>query len=109
MITLEYLRSFRFAGYALFDLFVSFLGIYLLSPLLSKLFLKLGFKISRKSWIYFTLPLSIIVHLLIGNRTQMTRDFLDMEGHYILKIIIVILGFLGMKDINIEKKLKNNR
>lgn len=38
MPTLEYLRHFRFASYAIFDLLVSFWGIYLLSPLLSRLF-----------------------------------------------------------------------
>jgi hypothetical protein len=106
MITLEYLRSFRFAGYALFDLSISFLGIYLLSPLLSKLFLKIGFKISRKSWLFLTLPLGIIAHLLAGSKTQMTKDFLDMHGHYILKITIVILAILGMKDIKMGKKGK---
>lgn len=108
MITLEYLRSFRFAGYAIFDLVVSFLGIYLIAPLLSKLFLKLRIRISRKSWLLLTLPLSIIIHLLIGTKTQMTKDFFDMYGHYILKIVIVILSILGMRDIKIGKKAKGN-
>jgi uncharacterized membrane protein len=104
MPTIQFLRSFRFGEYAYFDIFVSFLGIYLLSPLLSKLFLKLKLKISRKSWLLLTLPLSIIVHILVKNVTPMTRDFLDFNGHYVLKGVILILTILGVKDIKRKKK-----
>ncbi len=104
MNTLEFLRQFRFGGYAIFDLVVAFLGIYLLSPLLSKLFLKIRIKIPKYNWIYLTLPLGIITHLLVGRITPMTSDFIDINGHYIIKIIIVILLILGLKGIKISKK-----
>lgn len=105
MPTLQFLRSFRFGEYAYFDLIVSFIGICLLGPLLSKLFLKLKLKVSQKSWIYFTLPIGIIIHLLVRNSTPMTRDFIDLHGHYILKAVIVGLLLLGLKDIKRIKKL----
>lgn len=106
MLTLEYIRQFRVFGYALFDLGVSFLGVYLLAPLLTKLFLMFGVKISRKSWLLLTLPLSIAIHLLVGTMTQMTRDFFDIQGHYVIKILIIGLLILGTRGITFKVKRK---
>lgn len=104
MITLEFLRHFRFAGYAIFDLAVSFLGIYLLSPLLSKLFLKIKIRVPKISWLYLTLPLSILIHLLVGKMTLMTKNFIDLQSNYLLKTIVIILFVFGLKDIKINRK-----
>ena len=104
MITLEYLRQFRIGGYATFDLAVSFVGIYLLSPLLSKLFLKFRIEIPKRNWLLLTLPIGILVHLLTGNMTLMTKDFLDIHSHYVLKILILGLLILGIRGIKITKK-----
>ena len=105
MNTIDFLRQFRIGEFALFDLGISFLGIYLFSPLLSKIFLKLKIKISRLSWLFFTLPLGILTHILIGNITPMTKNFIDLRGHYFLKILILSLLILGIKDIRrINKK-----
>ena len=109
MTPIEFLRQFRIAGYAIFDLGASFLGIYLLAPLLSRFFLKFRVQISRKSWLLLTLPLSIVAHLLVGTRTLMTKDFLDIQGHYVLKGILLALLILGIKDIKITKKKRVKR
>ena len=90
MIPIEFLRQFRIFDYAIFDFLAAFLGMYLLSPLLSKLFLKIKLDIPRKNWPYLTLPLGIAIHLLVGRITPMTRDFIDLNNHYILKILIHI-------------------
>lgn len=104
MIPIEFLRQFRFSGYAIFDIFAAFLGIYLLAPLLSKLFLKINLNVPRKNWIFLTLPIGILSHLSVGKITPMTADFLNLQNHYILKIIIFILLFFGLKNIKIVKK-----
>lgn len=104
MITLEYIRHFRIFEYAIFDLAVVFLGMYLLSPLLSKLFKKININIPKINWIFLTLPLGIIVHLIVGQITPMTKYFLDMYSHYVLKIIILLLFILGIRGIKIIKK-----
>ncbi|MBP7875943.1 hypothetical protein KA012_03025 [Candidatus Woesebacteria bacterium] len=87
------------AGYALFDLAVSFLGVYLLAPLLSKLFLKLGLIIPKKNWLFLTLPLGVLVHLLVGTITPMTKSFIDMNGGYGLKLLMVVLMILGLRGV----------
>lgn len=103
MITIEVLRQFRIGGYALFDITVAFLGMFVLSPLLSKLFFKLNVEIPRKNWLFLTLPISILTHVLIGNMTLMTKNFLDIRSHYVLKLLILILLFFGLKGIKIVK------
>lgn len=105
MITLEYIRSFRIAGYAVFDLAVSYIGVYFLTPLLTRLFLLFKIKISRKSWLILTLPLSIIIHMIVGNYTQMTKDFFDMYGHYWIKIVVLGMLIIGCRDIKYSKKI----
>jgi len=104
MIPIEFFRQFRFSGYAIFDFVAAFLGIYLLSPLLSKIFLKFRIDISKQNWLLLTLPISIFAHLLFGRITPMTRDFIDIHNHYILKVLILSLLILGIKGIKIVKK-----
>ncbi len=103
MISIEFLRQFRLGEYAIFDFVVAFLGIYLLSPLLSKIFLKFRIDIPKRNWLFLTLPISIFAHLLVGNITPMTKDFIDINNHYILKILILGLLTLGIKGIRIVK------
>lgn len=104
MITIEYLRSFHIGPYAIFDFVVSFLGVYLLSPILSKLFLKIGLKLSAHNLLLLTVPASILIHLLVGKITPMTRDFLNPDDHYLLKFLIIALIYFGIRDIKIIKK-----
>ena len=104
MISIDTLRQFRIDEYAIFDLAAAFIGIYLLSPFLTKLFLKLRIKVPKQNWIYLTLPISIGIHLIIGSNTAMVQNFFDLQGHYILKLIIICLFALGTRGIKFMKK-----
>jgi hypothetical protein len=101
MLTLEFLRQLRLGGYAIFDLSLAFLGILLLSSLLSKLFLKIGLYFPKFSWVFLTLPLGIFIHLIFGNMTPMTKDFFSWPEHFWLKIIILTSLFFGLKGVRI--------
>lgn len=103
MITIEYLRSFKLGEYAIFDLVASFVGIYLLAPALTYLFKFIKLDIPRSSWLYLTLPMSILVHMLVGKYTPMTKYFLDPSGHYLLKLFIIGLLVFGLKAIRLIK------
>ncbi len=102
-MTIEYLRSFRLSGYAIFDLTFAFGGIYLLAPWLSKLFLKIGVIIPRISWILLTLPIGVLTHIIVGTDTLMVRNFLDTQGNFGLKIFVLILTGLGLYRIRIKR------
>jgi hypothetical protein len=109
MVPIEFLRQFRLGDYAIFDFAAAFLGIYLLAPLLSKIFSKLRVEIPRQNWLYLTLPLSVVFHLLSGHITPLTRDFIDFQGHYLVKIVILALLVPGLNDIKIIKKTSFTR
>jgi len=100
-MNLEYVRSFKIGDYAIFDIVVSFVGIWILSPLLTKFFRFFKLEIPLSSWIFLTLPLSILIHALVGKITPMTKYFLDPSGHFLLKLFIVILLVLGLSKIKI--------
>ncbi len=104
MNILEFLRQFRILDYAVFDFVVSFLGIYLLSPRLTRYFKKIRLDVPKLNWLFLTLPFSILIHLIFFQITPMTRDFFDLNDHYILKIIIIGLLILGLRGIKIIKK-----
>lgn len=105
MTTLEFLRQFRIGDYAIFDLALAILGMALLAPLLSKLFLKLHIEIPRKNWPILALPLGILAHLLVGNITPMTEDFFNPSGHYFIKLLILTLLVLGVRGVKIKKTI----
>jgi hypothetical protein len=104
MSTIEQLRQFRIFNYAIFDFAVSFLGIWLIAPFLSKFFRRLNLEVPKSSWLFLTLPISILVHILAKNITPMTENFLDLGGHYILKTIVLGSMVFGLKGIKIIKK-----
>jgi hypothetical protein len=104
MSTIEFLRQFRIGGYAIFDFVVSFIGIYLISPLLSRLFRIVRLDIPKLSWMFFTIPIGILAHVLSGRITPLTAWFLDLHSHYIVKIVVIVLIVLGVKDIKILRK-----
>jgi hypothetical protein len=90
--------------YAIFDLLVSFLGIWLIAPLLSKLLKKVKIIVPKNNWVFLTLPIGIAVHLLFGKFTPMTRNFIDIHGHYLLKIAVIALMIGGMRGIKLSNK-----
>lgn len=104
MIPIEALRQYRISGFAVFDFVAAFLGIYLLSFLLIRIFRKVNIDIPTRSWLLLTLPISILAHLAVGKMTPMTKDFIDTHGHYIIKLVIIGLLVLGVKGIKIIRK-----
>lgn len=103
MFTIEYLRHFRFVGFAIFDLAVSFLGMALLAPLLSRFVRKFGVVVPLINWVWFTLPIGIFIHLTIGKMTPMTVQFINPNGDYVLKAIIIVMIALGLVGIRRTK------
>lgn len=100
MNIIEWLRQYRIGEFAIFDFAISFLGVYLIAPFLSKIFLKLHISIPKKNWLYLTLPIGILAHIVASSITPMTRDFLDLQGHYVLKFFIIGLFVLGLHNIS---------
>lgn len=95
---INWLRTYRLGEYAIFDLVLAFVGMFLLSNRLSEIFLKIGVKVPKENWLFLALPIGILVHLFTGTPTQMTKNFFDPQGHYPLKILILTLTILGLRN-----------
>lgn len=109
MNSIEYLRQFRFAGFAIFDFAVSFLGMWLLAPWLSRGCRKVGVIVPQRNWVVLTIPLSIIAHILVGRITPFTKEFLDPTGFFLVKMLVFtccVFGVLGIHRVNETEKRK---
>lgn len=103
MSIIEYLRQFRIEGYALFDFVGAFFLMYMLAPLLSRIFLKIRLIIPRRNRLFLTLPIAVGIHLLVGNITPMTKAVIT-TNNYTIKIIMIVLIIVGVWNIKIAKK-----
>lgn len=76
----------------------------ILSPFLSWVFRLMKVNIPKINWLILALPIGIATHLMVGQKTLMVKDFMDMNSHYILKVVIIGLLILGVRGIKIIKK-----
>lgn len=85
MTTIEYLRSFRIAKIALFDLTTAFLGAFILDIL---------FFHSTNKRLYYSLviPVGILAHMLMGQTTTLNTKLFNNEFN-IYKLAILSLLF----------------
>lgn len=104
MQLIPFLRQFRFGPFAIFDFAASYLGVYLLSPLLIKLLNKLGVKTTKASWLWLTLPIGVLIHILFKQFTPFTLMFIDLNGGYLAKLLVVVMLYLGFRDFKRVKK-----
>lgn len=102
MNAIDYLRQFRIGNFAIFDFTAAFLGMLIISPFLSLLCKKVGVYVPKRSWVILTIPIGIAAHLLVGSMTPLTKDFLDPNGSYFVKIFALgccVLAGIGVKRI----------
>ena len=104
MDIINFLRQFRIGPFAIFDSALAYLGVFLLAPLLTKLFQKIHLLITRTQWMWMTIPLAVLTHILIRQDTPLTQIFLDLQGNYLAKVVVVLMLFMGLKD---TKRIKN--
>lgn len=97
MITIEYLRSFRLGPFAIFDFAISYVGVYLLVPMLNKIISPLNRSLTHFQWMLLVLPLSILFHIIFRNFTPLTKQALDLSGHYLLKIALIAMLYFGLR------------
>lgn len=97
MLTIEYLRTFRFGPFTYFDTLGAFLGTALLAPLLTKLFKRLGYSIPFESWMWFVLPLGVIAHKAKGIDTPFTK--MTFEGKNAALAVVLICALMGLRKV----------
>lgn len=102
MNTLEYLRQFRIGPFTIFDTVLAYLGVLILSPILMWLASKFHLKIPIVSWLWFTLPLAVIFHIIFNQSTPLMK-MLTNPGQlqfYIAVIILFVMIYMGFRKIS---------
>lgn len=102
MISIEYLRQFKIGPFAIFDTVISYLGILLLSPLLSWLTSKIHFKVPITSWLWFTMPLSVLFHVAFRQPTPLMKILGDASNFQFYIALVLLLGmtYMGFRGIS---------
>jgi hypothetical protein len=99
MIDLAYIRQFRIGPYSIFDFAVSYLGVYFLAPLFSKACSKIHLNISRSGWMWLTLPLSVVFHLIFRQQTAFMKGLISPQHYFIEAIVLLFMLYMGLKDV----------
>lgn len=105
---LGFLRQFRIGPIAIFDTALAYVGVFLVAPLLTKLFSLFHLRISRTAWLWLTLPIAVIFHFVFRQNTPFMKMFLDPNGFYIAKIILLFMLFMGLRNIKVLKKINDS-
>lgn len=100
---ITYIRQFRIGPYAIFDIVTSYVGIYLLAPLLTRLAKSFTLHIPRSAWLWFTLPLSVIVHLVFGQNTEFMKRLSNPQGYHLETILLIVMVFMGGRQVRRSK------
>jgi hypothetical protein len=98
-MSIEYFRQFRILNFAIFDFVASYIGMLLFAPILSHIAKKAGLTIKIYHWLWLTLPLSVFFHLAFGRMTPFTQAVVSVSGGYVEKLIILVMLYMGLKDI----------
>jgi len=98
MITLEYLRSFRINNFSVFDFSISYVGIFLLVPILNKIISPTHRQLTHWQWMLLVLPVGIIFHLLTSTMTPLTKMAIDPNGGYLFKALLIAMLYFGLRN-----------
>lgn len=97
------LRQFRIGPFTIFDTLTAYIGIFLIAPLLTKLFSRLHLYISRTGWLWLTLPIGVIFHLVLHINTPFMKMLLNPSGDYLAKIVLLFMLYMGLRNIRTSK------
>jgi len=102
MVSIEYLRQFRIGPFAIFDTVVSYVSVGILSPLLSWLASRINIAIPKISWLWFTLPLAVIFHIIFRQSTPLMKilSYPESFQFYIAIILLFAMTYMGFKEIH---------
>ena len=102
MTSIEFLRQYKIGPFAIFDTAGSYLLVLILSPFLSKLFSKFGLNIPVSSWLWLTMPIAVIFHMLFKQSTPLMKILMNPKliQFFIAWAILLFMTYMGLKSIH---------
>lgn len=101
---IETLRQFRIGPFTIFDVVAAYLGVFIIALAFYKLFPKVSSYIPVSSWLWLTLPIGVMFHLVLRIDTPYMIMLLDPNDFYIAKIVLLFMLFMGFKGIKFNNK-----
>jgi len=101
MISIEFLRQYKIGPFAIFDTVGSYLIIFILSPILTKLVSIFGLIIPTSSWLWLTIPISVIFHIVFRQSTPLIKILANPKevNFYIAITILLLMTYMGLRNI----------
>lgn len=101
MLSLTDLRQYRIGPFAIFDTVTAYLGILILSPLLTWLFSKIHRHVPLASWLWLTIPISVIFHLIFAQNTPLMTMLSDpyKVEFYLVLIVLALMTYMGLSAV----------
>lgn len=100
---ITYLRSFKVGPFAIFDITISYVGIYLFAPLLSWIVGLVGLRVDRVAWLWLTLPLAILFHLVFNQNTPLSKMVLSTDSGWVAKVVLIAMLGVGISRIRVGR------
>lgn len=104
MDPIRILRQFTVGPFTIFDIATAYIGIYLIAPLLTKLFSKIHIYITTAGWLWLTLPIGVIFHIVFHINTPYMRMLLNPHGSYVAKIVLLFMLYMGLRNSRTHKR-----
>lgn len=93
------LRQYRIGPFPIFDTALAYVGILIISPLLTWLFSKIHVRIPWYSWLWFTVPLSVVFHILFHVNSPLMKMLFDLKTAIPVVIVLIVMMFMGGRSI----------
>lgn len=106
MEIIDTLRQLKVGPFAVFDIALAYGGIFLVAPLLSKLFAKFHLDISRSAWLWLTVPIAVLFHAVFKQHTPLMKMLFNPYDFYLVKFIVLLMLGMGLRNVRFVKKYK---
>lgn len=103
------LRQYRIGPFTIFDTVLAYVGVLILAPLLTKLFLKVHVKIPLISWLWFTMPISVIFHIMFRQDTPLMRILFNSDKFYIAAGVLLFMIYMGLRRVRRVQRVMTNQ
>ncbi len=102
MLLQDLRADYRIGPFSVVDTVGALLIVYLIAPFLSAVVRRLGFEVPRSSWLWLTIPVALVAHLMFRPDTALTTMIVDPNGSYLAKavlLVMIFMAFRGMKPV----------
>jgi hypothetical protein len=98
MSLIKTLRSYRIGKFAIIDFVATILSVILLHYLFNYISDKsnINIRFNIINGLFLAFPIGVFAHIIFGIKTPLNDMVMDMNNHYLLKIVLIALVLLGM-------------